>query len=164
MRGDAELAEAARQHSRVVLRRPILWLGRIVILLLVALLIASSASRGFHLGPFLVALIGVYLLFFLGPTLRWLNRRELRAAPQYGVESLVLLGSSGIDVSTPDIGTASLAWTAFSRAVRTNSGFLVYLHGGSFTWLPFAGFPSPQDIEIADALLRENLSRYATVA
>jgi hypothetical protein len=55
-----------------------------------------------------------------------------------------------------ELGKGIVYWKGFLRVVETSEGFLFYPQKNIFHWLPFSAFESPDCVEAARRLVREN--------
>lgn len=130
--------------------------------LLIGIIIYGVLAWPGKSGP-LVLIALVFTVFFLllgqGPRIDYFFlKRRLRKSPFYGDELKILISQDGVAVNTPRSQT-SLKWSAFTRARRLASGFLLFTEPTTFHWWPDAALAQGTLEEVAN-LLRQNVASY----
>jgi hypothetical protein len=82
----------------------------------------------------------------------------LRKSPFYRDEFRAILSAGGMVVTTPRTET-SLDWSAFTRAARLASGFLLFTGPTDFYWLPDSALAQGSLPDVAN-ILRRNVRFY----
>jgi hypothetical protein len=104
--------------------------------------------------------LAVFLLLLLqGPRIDYfLLTRRLRKSPFYGDELKIIVSQEGVAVDTQRSQT-SLKWSAFTRARRFASGFLLFTGPTAFHWWPDSALAEGTLTEVT-SLLRQNVPSY----
>lgn len=130
-------------------------------LLIGIIVYGAIASPGKSWPLVLIALVlGVFLLLLVqGPRIDYFFlKRRLRKSPFYGDELKILISQEGVAVNTPRSQT-SLKWSAFTRARRLASGFLLFTEPTVFHWWPDSALAQGTLAEVT-TLLRQNVAAY----
>lgn len=155
--------ERYRRQRRVypwfIFAKAVCGFGLALLILIVAYGALASPSKS---GPlFFVAIVpGVFLvLLFLGPRIDYfVLKRRLRKSPFYGEELKIVLSQDGVIVDTAKSQT-SLKWSAYSRARRLATGFLIFTEPTVFQWLPDSALAQGSLTDVTD-LLRRSIPAY----
>jgi hypothetical protein len=100
-------------------------------------------------------------LFFLamGPRLDYFFlKRRLKKSPFYGDQIRIEISDDGVVVKT-ERSVSALQWSAFTKAKRTNSGFLVFTEPTQFHWWPDAFLVAGEPRHV-DKLLKRKVALY----
>jgi hypothetical protein len=129
---------------------------------LISIIIYGALSTTGKSAPLiLIALVLVVFLLLLvqGPRIDYFFlKRRLRKSPFYGDELNIRVSSEGVAVNAPK-SEMSLKWSAFTRARRFASGFLLFTEPTSFLWWPDSALMQGTPAEVG-SLLRQNVPLY----
>lgn len=150
-----------RHHYRVKLRRVLLlakvftaFLFTFIGIVLVAWVVLPSTSPPPFWALLLLAAFCIYCLT-VDRMYAWYSSRGFAKRPDANVQIEWQFSNEAIKSKT-ELGEATIHWKSFLRVVETSEGFLFYPLENLFHWLPFSAFESPDCIEKARVLLREN--------
>ena len=124
---------------------------------LLALIAISLWGRVFALS----AIPAFFLALLLaGPRFDyWWAKRRLRKSPFYGRSATATLNAAGY-TEVSSLSSQTLAWDAFTKAVRMEDGFLLALGPNQWHWLPDRALVAGTVAEV-EQFLKEKVGAYA---
>jgi hypothetical protein len=85
-------------------------------------------------------------------------KRSLKKSPWTGSRMNTTLSEDGMHI-TSDKSDVFLKWSAFTKALRFNDGFLLFQGPRVFNWLPKSALTEGSEQDV-DSLLKENIKNY----
>jgi hypothetical protein len=120
------------------------------------------AREGWSVSNVLFPLVGVYFLFLRKYDVRWTARRRFRKRLDKNLQILWKLSENALLMTTSE-SESRLNWSLISKVRKAHDGFLVYLDGTVFYWLPMTALTSEDDCRAAEALLRAKVKDFADI-
>ena len=151
-----EFITVARQHRRYsrAVRRTLLIFWSISLALL-AVGIVRVVNSGFNQFSIAFLIVGSVIAIALISNRRTLEN-QFAKTPNRNAEFRYQILPNQLICETSGL-RIEFAWFRITSFIRTDKGFLVYLHPMEFYWLPFHGFADPADIERANQILAREI-------
>lgn len=155
-----EFDVAIREQWRYVVSVPIRFLAHFIIAGIAAVCIASIASSGITGVPTTTLVVFAYWYFIRPHEARWSRKRQFQRRPDAGVMIEWLVDETLLRVTVGELARTELAWPMLIRCVRTRAGFLMYMPGEDFEWLPYSAFACTEDAERFANVARHNITDF----
>lgn len=157
-----DLLRAQRYHFRHTCR-PVF---RLALHLLIALAIVGGYGQlqsGKSVAVGVVLLVGGIYWFAIRPfERRWMTRRQFAKRPDKDIEIEWLIAPDKLAAKS-GLGHGESDWHAFTKAVRTPAGLLLYPNDQMYHWLPRHAFESNTDYDRVVELVKSRIKRFYDV-
>ena len=157
---DAHLLEGLRRHQDLKFTRKAVFAFKGVCL---AALLGIAGVMFFGVksiwGGLLMLGFGVLLIFSRAVD-RWILRYRFRKSPYRDRRVKIEFADEGLR-TTSELADSVIRWEAYSRAVRVQTGFLLYQGPNAFTWLPATSFERSANLDAVAECFRRNVKEYA---
>ncbi len=105
---------------------------------------------------------GVYWFAIRPFERRWMTRRQFAKRPDKDTEIEWLVGPEKLAAKS-GLGHGEYFWHAFTKAVRTPAGLMLYLTDQIYHWLPRHAFQSDADYKRVVELAKSRVQRFHDV-
>ena len=157
-----QAAISTRYHLRNTCRRPFRVASYVIAVLAIAGGIFRITRFGWSFLAFSLIAGGVYWIFLRRYDVEWTARRRFKKRPDKDKFVKWQLSPEEITFETEGIGGGTVKWNAFTKAVKTPKGYLLYPNDQMYYWLPIVALNGHEkDFE---ELLRKNLSNVVDLA
>lgn len=161
-----EYLESQNQYRKVQIRRPFLYLLYFVSGIISFLGILSLIEHSVSFSAIALTVVGLYFLILKRYEDIYLAKKRFRSNPSKNKHIRWQFQPDAVLVDVQEMSESSTSWAAFTKAIRTPKGILLYSNGNSiYHWLPNNAFEKPADLDKLWALMQEkNLKCHASKA
>ena len=133
---DEQAVIANRYHQRYTCRRPFRIAANGIAILAITGGVFRLSRFGLSLLPVGLIVGGLYWIFLRRYDMAWTVKRRFNKRPDKDKQVKWHFSPEGVDFETENLGSGRVKWDAFTKAVKTPVGYLLYPNDQMYHWLP----------------------------